>query len=43
VSAAAALAEDLRRAQADYDATTGSGHAEGASFWTGGDGVVSGE
>lgn len=39
-AAAAALTAGLRQAQADYDAATGSGHAQGARFWTGSDGVA---
>jgi predicted secreted Zn-dependent protease len=33
--AAAALFDEVRRAQADYDATTQNGHTQGASFWEG--------
>lgn len=38
--AGAALTAGLRQAQADYDTATMSGHAQGASFWDGSDGVV---
>ncbi len=36
----AALLASLRRAQVEYDLATGSGHVQGASFWTGADAVV---
>jgi predicted secreted Zn-dependent protease len=36
----AAMMAGVRRAQADYDAATGSGHAQGARFWTGTDALA---